>query len=57
MPTRPTARYFAVVGCAAGSARPLGTHLGGGVLRLYRSSLEQGSISRGQAPTQRRSMA
>src|SRR5215213_9145171 len=27
--TRPTARYFAVAGCAAGSARPLGTHLWG----------------------------
>src|SRR5215212_1205526 len=27
--TRPSARYFAVAGCAAGSARPLGTHLWG----------------------------
>src|SRR5215203_717881 len=27
---RHTARCFAVVGCAAGSARPLGTHLGAG---------------------------
>src|SRR5918995_5938670 len=30
IPTRHTARYFAVAGCAAGSARPLGTHLGAG---------------------------
>jgi hypothetical protein len=27
---RATSRYFAVAGCAAGSARPFGTHLGAG---------------------------
>jgi hypothetical protein len=33
--------FCEVAGCAAGSARPIGTHLGGGVLSLYPSSLEQ----------------
>src|SRR5215211_3982294 len=36
---------------------PLRHPSSGGVLRLYPSSLEQGSICRGQAPPQRRSMA
>src|SRR5918993_5521906 len=56
IPTRATSRYFAVAGCAAGSARPLGTHLGAGFLAATLTPWN-GSICRGQAPTQRRSIA
>src|SRR5215208_2075951 len=56
--TRPTARYFAGSRLRRWLRPPLRhPSLGVGVLRLYPSSLQQGSIYRGQAPTQRRSMA